>query len=163
MKACVVGIAAMFVAACTGTDGGANASVGGVYRGTVVNHFNTCPGTWTKGMVNQAMVSVGQMQASVTIQVDGTVGSMLQARLGTNSFAGVLTGNHINAIITGTVESTLGGCVFTSNGELAADLGGNILSGVIIYTPQTNGHADCASMQVTGCIAKQTFGASRIQ
>jgi hypothetical protein len=158
MKACVVGLAAMFVAACNASGGAAHVSVGGFYEGTVTNDANTCAGTWSKGVVRDATMTIGQMNANVTVQVGGLAGSMLQAILGTSSFTGVLIENHINADLTGTVESTRGGCVYTSNAELGADLGGDILTGVIIYTPQTNGHADCATLQVNDCSGKQTFG-----
>jgi hypothetical protein len=161
MKAGVVGLTALFVAACNAAGGGPFVIVGGVYRGTVTNDFNTCSATWSKGMVSDATMTIVQMDANVTVQVDGQAGAVLQATLGTSFFTGFLTGNHIDANIAGTVVATRGGCVYTSNAELGADLGGDILTGVIIYTPQTNGHADCALLQVNGCSGKQTFGVTR--
>jgi hypothetical protein len=160
MNACVVGIAAMFVAGC-GSDGGPFASVGGVYKGSVTNEGSTCPGMLDKGTMSNVVLTIDQMGANVTLVVDGLTSPSLQAIFGTNSFAGTVIENHIRATITGMVPATLGGCMYTLNGELAANLGGNILTGNIIYTPQTNGHADCRSMQVTGCISKQTFGFTR--
>jgi hypothetical protein len=161
MKACVVGLAAMFVAACGTSSSGPPASVGGVYMGPVTNGPNSCPGIWNTGMMNIAMVTIGQMGASVTIQVNGAAGVLLTAGFGTNSFAGTVNGTHIDAHIIGTVQTTRGGCMYTSNGQLAGDLAGDILTGDIVYTPQTNGHPDCTSMFVTGCSSKQTFGLNR--
>ena len=162
MNACVVGFAAMFVAGCT-ASGGPIASVAGVYVGSVTNDGSTCPGLMLdKGMMNSVVVlTIAQMEANVTMGVDGLTSPPLQAVFGTNSFAGSVIENHIDATITGTVPATLGNCMYTLNGELAANLGGDILTGNIIYTPQTNGHADCKSMLVTGCIGKQTFGFTR--
>jgi hypothetical protein len=161
LKSCVVGVASMFVGGCTSNGGDATALVAGVYRGSLTNRSNTCPVIWTNGMMSTATITIGQMGTNITIQVDGTTSPSLQAIFGTNSFAGIVRGKHIEASITGTAQTTLGGCVYTSNGELAADLGGETLSGDVIYTPQTNGHADCTSMQVTGCNSRQTFGFTR--
>ncbi len=161
MKACVVGVAAMFVAACGTSSTGAPASVGGVYSGPVTNGANSCPVIWNKGMMSIAMVTIGQTGANVTIQVNGAAGLVLTAAFGTNSFAGTVNGTHIAATIIGTVQATRGGCVYTSNGDLAADRAGDILTGDIVYTPQTNGHPDCTSMFVTGCSSKQSFGLNR--
>jgi hypothetical protein len=97
----------------------------------------------------------------VSIQVQGAAGLLLTAGFGTNSFAGTVNGGHIDAAIIGSVQSTRGGCMYTMNGNLAADLAGNTLTGSIVYSPQTNGHADCTSMQVTGCRSQQTFALNR--
>ena len=161
MKACVVGLAAIVGAACTSNGVVPFASLGGDFTGSVMNGPNTCPGTWEKGMMSSTTVTIGQVEANVTVHFSGPPGSMLQAVLGTNSFSGIVSGNHVSARIIGTVQATSGDCVYTTNGDLAADLGGNTLSGNIVYTPQTNNHADCTSMQVTGCTSQQTFALNR--
>jgi hypothetical protein len=163
MNACVVVIASMFVAGCTANGGGLFAIVGGVYRGSVTNGGSTCPGiVLDKGTVNNGVVfTVEQMGANVAIRVDRLTSPSLQALFGTSSFSGTVSENHIHATLTGTVQTTRGGCVYALNGELGANLGGDTLTGDIVYTPRTNGHADCTSMQVTGCIGKQTFGVTR--
>jgi hypothetical protein len=162
MKAWVVGLAAMFAAACGTSSTGYPASVGGPYMGPVTNGPNSCPGImWNTGMMNIAMVTIEQTGPNITIQLNGPASPLLMARFGTNSFAGAVSGTHMAATIIGTVQVTSGGCVYTSNGDLAADLGGDILTGNIIYTPQTNGHLDCTTMRVTGCSSKQTFGFNR--
>jgi len=109
------------------------------------------------------VVTVGQTGTNVTIQIDGSTSPSLQAVFGTNSFTGIVSGKHIDAIVTGTVQTTRGGCMYTSNGELAANLCGDTLSGDIVYTPQTNGQADCTTMQVAGFSSRQTFAFSRIR
>jgi hypothetical protein len=162
MKACVVGFAAMFLAACTSTSNGTFASVGGTYTGTVVNDSNTCPAPWNKGMMSSATVTIVQIGANVTLQMGAFAGDTLETIFGTNVFSGTVSGNHIAATLIGTVRATSGGCIFTTNGDLAANLGGSALSGDIIYTPQTNGHPDCAAI-VTGCSSHQTFGVNRLR
>jgi hypothetical protein len=159
----VIGFAAIFLAACgsiaTGIEPPGN--VGGPYSGTVTNGPSTCPVNWDKGKITSAEVIIVQTEASVTIEVDGATGVLLEETFGTHSFKGLVSGRHIGATTVGGAQVTRGGCVFTLNGELSADLAGNILTGVIIYTPQTNGHADCRSLQVAGCNLKQTFGFTR--
>jgi hypothetical protein len=163
MKARSFVFLALLLAGCGSDDasGGASVDVGGVYSGPVTNGPNTCPGLWNTGAMNDAMVTVAQMGSSVSIQVKGAAGLLLTAGFGTNSFAGTVTGSHIDASIIGSVSATRGGCVNTSNGSLAADLAANTLSGTIVYTPQTNGHADCATMMVNGCSSQQSFALNR--
>jgi hypothetical protein len=163
MNACVVAFASMFVAACTANDDRPFALVGGTYNGSVTNDGSTCADiVLDKTKVNNAVVfGILQMGPNVTIQVDRLAIPSLEAIFGTNLFSGTVTDNHIDATITGTVQITSGSCVYTFNGALSGNLGGNILTGDIVYTPKTNGHADCISMRVTTCIAQQTFGVTR--
>jgi hypothetical protein len=160
MKARVIGLAAIFLAGCTSSTA-PFASLGGIFTGAVVNGPNGCPVPLEKGMRSSAVVTVGQMEANVDVQFSGPAGSVLQVTFGSSSFSGTVSGNHVNANIVGTAATTRGGCVFTMNGVLTADLGGNTLSGDLVYTPQTNGNPECARMQVTGCITQQSFGVTR--
>ena len=153
---------ALALAACSSSsDGGPAVDVAGVYTGPVTNGANSCPGLWNTGMSSNAMATVAQTGANVSIQVQGAAGLLLQAGFGTNSFAGTVSASHIDAAIIGSVSTTRGGCMYTSNGTLSGDLSGNTLMGTIVYTPQTNNHADCTSMQVTGCSSQQTFSLTR--
>jgi hypothetical protein len=111
--------------------------------------------------MSQAMATVAQTGANVSIQVGGAAGFLLVAGFGTNSFSGSVAGAHIDAAIIGSVMAMRGGCMYTSNGHLAADLSGNALTGTITYAPQTNNHADCTTMGVTGCSSRQDFALNR--
>jgi hypothetical protein len=162
MKVRIITIMTLLVGCSSDGGGGPAVDVTGVYGGPVTNGANTCPGIWNTGMSSDAMATVGQTGANVTLQVNGAAGLLLTAGFGTNSFSGTVSGSHIDASIIGTVSTTRGGCVYTSNGTLAADLAGNTLAGAIVYTPQTNGHADCATMSVTGCSSRQTFSMTRV-
>src|SRR3954451_15024074 len=152
MHARFTAFVALLLGACGSDNNGAAAvDVSGTYNGPVTNGANSCPGLWNSGMTNDAVVTVAQTGSNVSIQVKGAAGLLLQAGFGTNSFAGAVNGTHVEAAIIGSVSAARGGCMYTSNGSLSADLDGNTLAGSITYTPQTNNHADCTSMQVTGC------------
>jgi len=163
MKARSFACLALLLAACSSDNGsgGPTVDVAGAYSGPVTNGPNSCPGIWFTGMASNAMVTVAQMGSGVSIQVQGTAGIFLLGGFGTNAFAGTVSGSHIDAGIIGSVPTAHGGCVSTSNGTLSADLATNTLTGTIVYTPQTNGHADCATMMVTGCSSQQTFALNR--
>jgi hypothetical protein len=152
---------AMLAAACSSDNGSAPVDVSGVYSGTVTNGTSTCPGLWNTGMSSDATATIAQSGSNVTIPVQGAAGLLLTAGFGTNSFAGTVSGSHIEASVVGIVQTTLGGCVYTTNGTLAADLNANTLTGAIVYTPETKGNVDCATMQVTGCNRQQTFTLNR--
>src|SRR6185295_13811231 len=116
----------------------------------VTNDGSTCADiVLDERKVNNGVVfTVEQMGANVTMQVDRLTSPSLEAVFGTSSFSGTVTENHIDATITGTVPITRGSCVYTFDGALGANLGGDILTGDIVYLPRTNGHADCTSMRV---------------
>jgi hypothetical protein len=162
MNARIALFVALFVYGCSSdSSSAAPVDVAGVYSGPVTNGQSTCPGFWNTNAMNNAMASVVQTGSAVSIHVNGAAGLFLTAGFGTNAFDGTVNGRHIDALIQGSVQSTRGGCVYTMNGNLAADLDGNTLTGSIVYSPQTNNNADCTSMQVTGCRSQQTFSLSR--
>jgi hypothetical protein len=155
-------IAVLLACGCSsGNSGGPPVDVNGEYTGPVTNGANSCPGVWDVGKMSDAMATVAQTGGDVSIRVQGAAGLLLALGFGTNTFAGTVSGSHIDAVIIGSNQATRGGCVYTSNGHLTADLSGNMLTGSIVYTPQTNGHADCDTMQVTGCTSQQTFVLNR--
>jgi hypothetical protein len=135
--------------------------VAGVYSGPVTNGGNSCPGAWVTGQSNDANVNVVQTSADVSVQVQGAAGVLLQLGFGTNAFTGTVSGNRIDALIIGSAQATAGGCQYSFNGNLTADLSGEILTGTIAYTPKTNNSADCSTMSVTGCSRSQTFTMNR--
>jgi hypothetical protein len=161
MNVRVLTIVALWSVACSSSSSDAPIDVSGSYSGPVTNGPNTCPGIWNTGAMNNAMATVVQTGANVSIRVDGAAGFLLTAGFGTNSFSGTVSGGHIDALIIGQPSTTRGGCMYTSNGNLSADLAGNTLNGTILYTPQTNGNPDCTSMQVTGCSSQQSFALTR--
>jgi hypothetical protein len=153
----LVAALALWVCAC----GSSNVDVSGTYSGTVTNGVNSCPGTWTTGQTSNADVTVAQTGSSVSIQVQGAAGALLQLGFGTNAFTGSVSGDHISAMIIGSVQATAGGCQYTFDGNLSGNLSGDTLSGTITYTPKTNGNADCTTMSITGCSRGQSFTMNR--
>jgi hypothetical protein len=162
MNARIITFAALLIGGCgSSSSGSPPEDITGTYSGPVTNGANSCPGLWNTGNSSDAMVTVAQNGPTVSLQVNGAAGLLLTAAFGTNAFAGTASGNHIDATITGSRSTTRGGCVYTTNGSLSADLNANTLTGSIIYTPLTNSHPDCATMMVTGCSSQQTFSVNR--
>lgn len=161
MKARLVSVLVLLASAC-GSDKFVGATdVSGAYSGPVTNGANSCPGAWVTGQSSDANVNVVQTNADVSVQVQGAAGLLLQLGFGTNAFTGSVTGNHIDALIIGSAQAMAGGCTYTFNGNLTADLAGDTLTGSIAYTPKTNGNADCNAMSVTGCSRSQSFTMTR--
>jgi hypothetical protein len=158
MKPILLAIVVLCVCAC----GSSSADVSGAYSGPVTNGANSCPGAWVTGQTNDANVTIAQSGADVSIQVTGTAGLLLQLGFGTNAFTGSVGGNHVDARIIGSVPATAGGCQYSFNGSLSANVSGDTLSGSITYTPETNDHADCDTMSITGCSRTQSFTMTRV-
>jgi hypothetical protein len=157
MKPILLAIVVLSVCAC----GSSNVDVSGAYSGPVTNGANSCPGAWTTGQTSDANVTIAQTGTNVSIQVTGAAGLLLQLGFGTNAFTGSVKGNQIDALIIGSVQATAGGCQYTYDGSLSANVSGNTLSGSITYTPNTNNQADCNTMSVTGCSRTQSFTMTR--
>jgi hypothetical protein len=147
-----LGIAAL-VAAC----GDVPANVAGDYQGTLTNQVNSCPGTWTTGQASDVTFRVTQSGSVVNVVGTGAAEVLLRVLLGSNTFAGTITGSRIRATLLSTNTYTRGQCMFSLRADLDAGVNGNMLEGVITYRPElgSNPHPDCASMGVTGCMGTQ--------
>jgi hypothetical protein len=156
----LVPVAALALSVCA-CGSSSSVDVSGTYNGPVTNGANSCPGTWTTGDTSNADVTVAQTGSSVSIQVQGAAGLLLQIGFGTNAFTGSVTGGHIDAMIIGSVQSAAGACQYTFDGNLKATLAANTLSGTITYTPKTNSNVDCTTMGITGCSRVQSFTMDR--
>jgi hypothetical protein len=157
MKPILLAIVVLCVSAC----GSSSVDVSGAYSGPVTNGANSCPGAWVTGQTSDANVTIAQTGADISIQVTGAAGLLLQLGFGTNAFTGSVRGNHLDALIIGSVQAMAGGCLYSFNGSLSASVSGNTLSGSITYTPKANDHADCSAMSVTGCSRTQSFTMTR--
>jgi hypothetical protein len=141
--------------------GSSSVDISGMYTGPVTNGVNSCPGTWTTGQSSDASVTIAQTGTNVSIQVQGAAGLLLQLGFGSNAFTGTVSGNHVSALIIGSVQATAGACQYTFDGNLAANAPGNMLTGTITYTPKTNANADCDTMNITGCSRVQSFAMTK--
>jgi hypothetical protein len=146
---------------CGSSGSGAPADFSGQYSGTSTNGMSSCPGQWNMGQMADGQFNLVQTGADVRFDAQGATGLVLFAIYGTATFSGQVSGNHIDAAIVGSVNNTLGECVFTWRGALTADLAGDKLEGILTSTPNTNGHADCDTVKVTGCSRATTFSYTR--
>jgi hypothetical protein len=149
-------------AACGGSDYSQPVDVTGQYTGQVTNGVNTCPGVWVTGQMSDVQITAAQTGDNISLQVKGGAALLLQAAFGSTAFNGKVSGNHIDALIIGSVMQSRSGCTWTTDGTLAADLNGNTLTGSVTYSPKTNNHADCMTEGVTGCSSTQNFTLNRM-
>jgi hypothetical protein len=106
-------------------------------------------------------VDLVQSGSDITFQAQGGTSLVFFAVFGSASFSGKASGNHVDAVIVGSVATTQGACTYTWKGTISADLSGDTLSGKLTYAPNTNGHDDCDAQKVTGCTRVTDFIYSR--
>ncbi len=135
--------------------------VAGTYTVNVTNRDNGCNfANWTVGgMTSAVSVAITQSGSTATADVTGAIGTYFDVAFGTSMFTGPVDGDQINLKLMGTRAQTTGNCTFTYDGEIAATSNGDILTGRINYTPATNGHSDCGTVE--GCVSYQDFNGSR--
>jgi hypothetical protein len=142
---------------CGSSDSGPPVDFTGRYEGTSTNGASNCPGAWTMGAMGEGQFNIVQSGSDVQFQAQGATSLVLYAVFGSASFTGKAAGNHMEAAIVGSVMNTQGACSYTWKGTLAGDLLDGKLDGTLSYTPNTNGHADCDTLQVTGCTRVTSF------
>jgi hypothetical protein len=137
------------------------AQIAGDYTVGVTNRDNGCNfANWTVGgMTANVDVKIAESGSSVTADVTGGVGAVLDFAFGASAFTGTIDGNELDLLLEGTRVQQSGTCTFTYNGEILATASGDILMGRINYKPATNGNSDCAA--VAGCLTYQDFNGSR--
>jgi hypothetical protein len=137
------------------------ANVEGQYTIDVTNRDNGCNlANWTVG--NSAMnigVTINQQGANATADVTGGTAVYLDLVLGSHTFSGTVDGADLDLVLAGTRAQTTGNCTYTYDATILATLTGDALAGRINYTPASNGHSDCAS--IDGCVTYQDFNGIR--
>jgi hypothetical protein len=147
--------------ACSSTP----ANVAGSYTVGVTNRTNGCNfANWTEGQMSSGIpITITQAETSsgttASAKVTGVTGAYFDVVFGTSVFAGPVDGDHLDLKLMGTSAKTTGNCTYTYDGEILATASGDTLSGQIKYTPATNGHTDCATIE--GCVTYQDFSGSR--
>jgi hypothetical protein len=150
-----LGLILLLVAACTSP-----ANVAGTFTVGVTNHNDACGIGWTVGQqASGVQVVITQSGANATATVMGGGALGLDVLVGTNVFAGTVSGDDVNLNITGTRAMQKGNCTYTLNAEITGKLAGNELMGTIDYTGAGNGASDCAG--ITGCLSSQAFDGTR--
>src|SRR5262245_37601447 len=107
MRHTLIGIVLLGLAASSCT---APANVRGDYQGNVVNGTSSCPRSWTNGATSTVTFRVGQSDADITIEIQGTSGIAVEALLGSRVFQGTVEGDQVTAKLIGTREQTQGSC-----------------------------------------------------
>ena len=146
------------LAACGGED---PAWVAGDYTISVTNHENGCNfANWQEGDTTTGIaLTVTQSGDDVTGDVGGATGTWLDLTIGSSTYTGAVDGDHLTMTLFGTNPNTVGECSYFVNSTVTATLSGDALQGEITYTPSTNGHPDCAT--VNGCVSSQAFNGTR--
>ena len=143
--------------ACTGDP----ADVTGLYTTAITNRENGCNfNDWQEGDTTTGIqITVTQSGASAEALVGGAAGVWMNVSLGSNEYAGTVSGDQVYLTLHGTKSATVGNCTWTINSTLTATLTGDVLAGDIRYSPATNGSPDCASIE--GCVSRQEFNGVR--
>jgi len=137
------------------------AQIAGDYTVGVTNRDNGCNfPNWTVGAMTAGVdVKIAQSGSSVTADVTGGTGAVLDFAFGSSAFTGTIDGNQMSLTLEGTRVQQTGTCTYTYNGQIIATANGDTMTGRINYTPATNGNSDCAA--VSGCLTYQEFNGSR--
>lgn len=137
-----VGMAASL--ALLASCGGDPVDVAGTYTINLTSGPNGCElDGWTEGETTSGVpVVITQDGSSVTVTVQGVAAGYLDLVVGGHVFEGAVSGDHIDATLTGRAGSE-GSCAFTQIVELDADLEGDLLTGALRWYARTNGLADC--------------------
>jgi hypothetical protein len=137
------------------------AQIAGDYTVGVTNRDNGCNfPNWTVGAMTAGVdVKIAESGSSVTADVTGGTGAVLDFAFGSSAFTGTIDGNQMSLTLEGTRVQQTGTCTYTYNGQIIATANGDTMTGRINYTPATNGNSDCAA--VSGCLTYQEFNGSR--
>jgi hypothetical protein len=157
----LIAVLPLTIAACGGSSSPAAPSVNasGSYTGGVTDQMDSCPMGAKPGGATNVQITVTQTDTgNITLQVDGAWGLVLGLGLGTRTISGTISGNHIEAVLVGTINVTEAGCTHKWQGNLSADVNGNVISGQMVYTPQSM-TGDCAAFMT--CQRVQTFTISK--
>jgi hypothetical protein len=145
---------------CAGCDEDP-ADVAGDYSISTTNRENGCNfNDWTEGdTITNVPLMITQSGESLTGEVSGAWGTWLDLVLGSRIFTGKVDGDEVDMTLHGTNSASDGGCTWFVNAHLTGTLSGDVLTGNIRYTPATNGHPDCSTIE--GCVSRQEFNGTR--
>lgn len=133
-----------FVVACASS---APTNFAGTYTLTTTENANDCSlPNWTQGSSTTFTASFTQDGTNAQITVQGAVGLLLAAYVGTATFQGTVSGNTFTSEFIGQKSASEGACTYTINLGISASLDSNsVISGTITLTPVTNNDPSCGS------------------
>lgn len=137
---------------------GDDSFISGTYDGEIENGPSTCPGTWRVGDVNDFTVVLSENDGDVQLAGEGGYGLYMDIVFGTRVLAGDATADgSFDAALVGRLRSSLGDCEWNTRADVSGRVIDDELTGVVTYTPITNGHPDCVAYRVEDCSTEQTF------
>lgn len=140
--------------------GGDPANVAGTYTINLTNGPNGCMvDNWDEGATSTGTtVVITQDGSTIEADVQGLAGTYLDLVVGSSVFEGTVSGDHIDARLTGHAR-TQGSCAYTLLIDMDADLDGDVLQGSLRWFAQTNGLESCGILNT--CQNTQAFNGTR--
>jgi hypothetical protein len=157
MKLNLPGALALFaIAGCSGDDLNQEVlvNVSGSWGGAVRNDSSSCPGQFNVGETNSIEVVITQDGPKVTMKLQGGIGFLLSIGLGSDTFAGTLTGDKVDASLLGSRELKEGTCTYTYTANLLGKVDGQRMTGTVTYKPNARS-GDCSA--ISSCSRTQSF------
>jgi hypothetical protein len=147
-------LGAFALAGCAPVNAAGNWSV------NLTNGANGCSfANWTPGETTSALpVTITQSGSDVTAEVTGLSGGLVEAAFGGRRFVGNVSGDRIDARLTGR-GGIMGGCAYTLVGDLSASVSGDTMTGQVVWSYDANSSADCGAMAT--CESVQAMNGSR--
>lgn len=154
MRALVCSIA-LLLASCESSP----ADFAGMYTINLTNGANQCDVMgWTVGESSTSTVVITQSDANATVEVQGLARTYLDLVVGAHTFQGTISGDHLDATLTGRAGSE-GSCAYTLMIDLSADLDGDVLIGELRWYARTNNLPDCGVYNT--CTNRQSMNGTR--
>ena len=137
------------------------ADVEGAYTVAITNGENACSlQNWDVGAMSSGIpLMIVQDGAELTATVEGVAGGVIRLLIGSADYEGRINGNGFVLENFGTVSFRNGDCAFTIKSEVRGSLSGDVITGVIEYTPVTNESPACE--QLEACVSEQAFNGTR--
>lgn len=136
------------------------ANVAGTYTISLTNGPNGCMvDNWEEGATSTGTtVVITQEGDAIMADVQGVAGAYLDLVVGSSVFEGTVSGEHIDARLTGRAGAQ-GSCAYTLLVDMDADLDGDVLQGSLRWFAQTNGLESCGALNA--CQNTQAFNGTR--
>jgi len=139
----------------------APANVAGNYTISLTKRANGCNiMPWTMGEMTSAVpMTITQNNSAITGMVTGGSGAVLDVILGSHTFTGAAAGTSFVMSLHGTTQGHSGNCAYTYTATVNGVLSGDVVTGTLDLTPETNKGTDCATLE--GCKTTQDFNGTR--
>lgn len=114
---------------------------------------------WTPGQMTTGVpVSIVQSGSTVTADVTGAYGTVLDLYYGTHRFTGTVAADHIEMSLVGRAGA-MGTCAYTPVLTLDGTISGDTITGTVAWSFDTNSSAECGAYAT--CANVQAMNGSR--